>query len=105
MELVLGGSRQSFRPDGLCRLRTRFSRRERLHSRERQAVVTYRGLAPGDVGLGGFDVTVPTIAASDTAPIVVSRNGTNLPRNLLVSIGNRGPLRGQTLRRRRAASH
>jgi uncharacterized protein (TIGR03437 family) len=52
------------------------------------AVVTYQGLAPGYVGLYQFNVTVPAIAASDTVPIVVSLNGTNLPQNLVIAISN-----------------
>jgi uncharacterized protein (TIGR03437 family) len=52
------------------------------------ATVTYQGLAPGYVGLYQFNVTVPQIAASDTVPMVVSLNGTNLPQNLVIAIGN-----------------
>ena len=52
------------------------------------ANVTYAGLAPGYVGLYQFNVTVPTIAASDTVPIAITLNGASLPQNLVISISN-----------------
>ena len=50
------------------------------------ATITYQGFAPGYVGLYQFNVTVPNIPASNTAPVVVTLNGTPLPQKLVVAI-------------------
>ena len=50
------------------------------------AVLQYKGLAPGFVGLYQFNVTVPSVAAGDQA-LVVSMNGTPVAQNLFVTIG------------------
>ena len=53
------------------------------------ANITYAGLAPGFVGLYQINVTVPQIAASDTAPITFTLNGTSLPQqNLVIPVGS-----------------
>ena len=52
------------------------------------ANVTYAGLAPGYVGLYQFNVTVPTVAASDTVPIAITLNGASVPQNLVIPISN-----------------
>ncbi len=53
-----------------------------------QATVGYDGLAPGFVGLYQFNVTVPNVAASDTAPLVFTLAGTAGTQKLAIAIGN-----------------
>jgi uncharacterized protein (TIGR03437 family) len=58
-----------------------------------QATVTYAGLAPSEVGLYQFDVTVPTIASSDLVPVTFTLGGVAGTQTLYISIqgGNTGP--------------
>ena len=53
-----------------------------------QATVTYAGMAPTFVGLYQFDVVVPAIAASDTAPLTFSLGGTSGTQKLSMAVGN-----------------
>jgi uncharacterized protein (TIGR03437 family) len=48
--------------------------------------VTYAGLAPGYVGLYEFNVTVPSVAASDSTPIVVKVGTVTVPQTLVIAI-------------------
>ena len=53
-----------------------------------QANVTYAGLAPGFVGLYQFNVTVPSVPASDTTPVAFTLGGTAGLQALVLAIGN-----------------
>jgi uncharacterized protein (TIGR03437 family) len=53
-----------------------------------QATVTYAGMVPTFVGLYQFDVVVPAIAASDTAPLTFSLGGTSGTQKLSMPVGN-----------------
>ncbi len=53
-----------------------------------QAQVTYAGLAPNYVGLYQFNIVVPAIPASDTAPVAISLGGTAGTQKLVMSVGN-----------------
>jgi uncharacterized protein (TIGR03437 family) len=53
-----------------------------------QANVTYAGLAPGYVGLYQFNVTVPSIPASDTTPLVFTLGGAAGQQSLILAVGN-----------------
>jgi uncharacterized protein (TIGR03437 family) len=50
------------------------------------ATVSYAGLAPNFVGLYRFNVTVPSIAASASAPVVVTLGGATLPQKLFLPV-------------------
>jgi uncharacterized protein (TIGR03437 family) len=52
------------------------------------ANVTYAGLAPGYVGLYQFNVVVPSVAASDTVPVVFTLGNVTGSQNLVIAIGN-----------------
>jgi uncharacterized protein (TIGR03437 family) len=52
------------------------------------ATVTYAGFAPGYVGLYQINVTVPSVAASDTVPLTFTLGGTSGPQNLVIAIQN-----------------
>lgn len=53
-----------------------------------QASVKYYGLAPNFLGLYQFNVVVPAIPASDTAPVTFSLNGTPGTQTLAIAVGN-----------------
>jgi uncharacterized protein (TIGR03437 family) len=53
-----------------------------------QATVSYDGLAPTFVGLYQFNVVVPAIAASDSAPLTFSLGGAGGTQKLSLAIGN-----------------
>lgn len=53
-----------------------------------QASVTYDGLAPDEVGLYQFDVTVPNIASSDTVPVTFTLGGVTGTQTLYTSVQN-----------------
>ncbi|HWC95989.1 MAG TPA: IPT/TIG domain-containing protein [Candidatus Sulfopaludibacter sp.] len=50
------------------------------------AVITYKGLAPGSVGLYQFNVTVPAVSASDAIPVTISLNGVNSSQTLYTAV-------------------
>jgi uncharacterized protein (TIGR03437 family) len=52
-----------------------------------QASLVYAGLAPGNVGLYQFDITVPQVPDGDT-PINVTLNGVPLPQQLYLPVKN-----------------
>ena len=52
------------------------------------AVVTYAGLGPGNVGLYQFNVTVPSVAASDNVSLAFTLNGVAGTQNLVIAIQN-----------------
>jgi uncharacterized protein (TIGR03437 family) len=52
------------------------------------ATVSYDGLAPSFVGLYQFNVTVPAIAASDSAPVTFTLNSVSGTQTLAIAIGN-----------------
>jgi uncharacterized protein (TIGR03437 family) len=52
-----------------------------------QANVTYAGFAPGYVGLYQFNVTVPSVPASDATPLAFTLGGTAGTQNLVIAIG------------------
>ena len=54
----------------------------------KQAIVSYNGLAPTYVGLYQFNVIVPDIPASDTAPVTFSLNGVNGTQTFSIAVGN-----------------
>jgi uncharacterized protein (TIGR03437 family) len=53
-----------------------------------QANATYAGMAPTFVGPYQFDVVVPAIAPSDTAPVTFSLGGTSGTQKLSIAVGN-----------------
>ena len=53
-----------------------------------QVQETYKGLAPGSVGLYQFNIVVPPVASNDAAPVTLSVNGTQDPQTLYISIQN-----------------
>jgi uncharacterized protein (TIGR03437 family) len=53
-----------------------------------QAMTVYDGLAPGYVGLYQFNVLVPQVAASDTAPLTFTLNGVSGSQKLVTAVGN-----------------
>lgn len=46
----------------------------------------YAGLAPGSVGLYQFNVTVPTVAASDAVPLTFTLNGASGAQTLYIAV-------------------
>jgi uncharacterized protein (TIGR03437 family) len=50
------------------------------------ATVSYAGLAPTFVGLYQFNVVIPNIAASDTAPVSFTLNGTAGTQTLALAV-------------------
>jgi uncharacterized protein (TIGR03437 family) len=52
------------------------------------ANVTYKGFAPGYVGLYQFNVVVPNVAASDSVPLTFTLGGVAGPQNLVIAIQN-----------------
>ena len=52
------------------------------------ANVTYKGFAPGYVGLYQFNVVVPNVPASDTVPLTFTLGGTPGPQNLVIAVQN-----------------
>jgi uncharacterized protein (TIGR03437 family) len=50
--------------------------------------ITYAGLAPNYVGLYQFNVTVPSIAASDSVPVTFTLGGVSGTQKLAIAIGN-----------------
>ena len=52
------------------------------------ANVTYKGFAPGYVGLYQFNVVVPNVAASDAVPLTFTLGGTPGPQNLFIAVQN-----------------
>ena len=48
----------------------------------------YAGLAPQYVGLYQFNVTVPTVAASDKVPVTFTQGGSNGAQTLYIVVGN-----------------
>ncbi|HEX5228647.1 MAG TPA: IPT/TIG domain-containing protein [Bryobacteraceae bacterium] len=52
------------------------------------ATITYAGLAPGFVGLYQFDVVVPSIGATNSAPVTFSLGGQEGAQTLAMPIGN-----------------
>jgi uncharacterized protein (TIGR03437 family) len=53
-----------------------------------QAAAGYDGFAPNYVGLYQFNVTVPNISASDSAPLTFSLGGTSGSQKLAIAVGN-----------------
>jgi uncharacterized protein (TIGR03437 family) len=53
-----------------------------------QATLTYDGLLPPFVGLYQFNVVVPNVAASDTAPLTFTLGGVSGTQKLAIAIGN-----------------
>jgi uncharacterized protein (TIGR03437 family) len=53
-----------------------------------QVQETYKGLAPGSVGLYQFNIVVPAVASSDTAQVTLTINGTLGTQTLYTSIQN-----------------
>jgi uncharacterized protein (TIGR03437 family) len=53
-----------------------------------QAQETYKGLAPGSVGLYQFNIVVPAVASNDAAPVTLTVNGTPSTQTLYTSIQN-----------------
>jgi uncharacterized protein (TIGR03437 family) len=53
-----------------------------------QVQETYKGLAPGSVGLYQFNIVVPVVASSDAASVTLSINGTPGAQTLYTSIQN-----------------
>jgi len=53
-----------------------------------QAKLSYYGLAPAFLGLYQFNVTVPAVAASDTAPLTFSLSGIPGTQALAIAVGN-----------------
>jgi uncharacterized protein (TIGR03437 family) len=51
-----------------------------------EAVLTYAGLAPAEVGLYQFNVVVPNIAASDLIPLSFTLNGVAGSQTLFISV-------------------
>jgi uncharacterized protein (TIGR03437 family) len=52
------------------------------------ATASYQGLAPTYVGLYQFNVTVPNIAASDSAPLTFTLGGVGGTQKLFIAVGN-----------------
>ncbi len=52
------------------------------------ANVTYKGFAPGYVGLYQFNVVVPNVPAGDAVPLTFTLAGTPGPQNLFIAIQN-----------------
>jgi len=52
------------------------------------ATITYQGLAPGYVGLYQFNVVVPSIGATNAAPVTFSLGGVSGTQKLYLAIGN-----------------
>ena len=52
------------------------------------AQVTYAGLTPSIVGLYQFNIVVPNVPASDTAPFVFTLNGTPGAQNMVIPVAN-----------------
>ena len=52
------------------------------------ATVTYAGLAPTYVGLYQFDVVVPSVGASNSAPVTFTLGGVSGTQKLFLAIGN-----------------
>ena len=52
------------------------------------AVVSYAGLGPGNVGLYQFNVTVPSVPASDNVPVAFTLNGVAGTQKLFIAIQN-----------------
>jgi uncharacterized protein (TIGR03437 family) len=50
------------------------------------ATVTYAGLTPNSVGLYQFNVTVPSVASSDSVPVTFSLNGTAGTQTLYTAV-------------------
>jgi uncharacterized protein (TIGR03437 family) len=53
-----------------------------------EATVLYDGLAPNEVGLYQFNVTVPAIASSDFVPLTFTLNGVSGTQTLYISVQN-----------------
>jgi uncharacterized protein (TIGR03437 family) len=53
-----------------------------------QVQETYKGLAPGSVGLYQFNIVVPPVASNDAAPVTLSVNGTPGTQTLYTAIQN-----------------
>jgi uncharacterized protein (TIGR03437 family) len=53
-----------------------------------QATTSYDGLAPTYVGLYQFNVVVPEVAASDSAPVTFTLNGVSGTQKLAIAVGN-----------------
>lgn len=53
-----------------------------------QVQETYKGLAPGSVGLYQFNIVVPAVGSSDTAAVTLSINGVAGTQTLVTSIQN-----------------
>ena len=53
-----------------------------------RATVTYDGLAPSYMGLYQFNVVVPAVAASDTAPLTFTLGGVSDTQTLSIAISN-----------------
>jgi uncharacterized protein (TIGR03437 family) len=53
-----------------------------------QVQETYKGLAPGSVGLYQFNIVVPAVASSDAAPVTLTINGTPGTQTLYTSVQN-----------------
>lgn len=53
-----------------------------------QASVAYDGLAPSEVGLYQFNVTIPNIASSDTVPVTFTLAGAAGTQTLYISVQN-----------------
>jgi uncharacterized protein (TIGR03437 family) len=53
-----------------------------------QATANYDGQAPTFVGLYQFNVVIPNIPASNTAPLTFSLNGVNGTQTLAIAVGN-----------------
>ncbi len=52
------------------------------------AVLTYGGLVPGQVGLYQFNLVVPSIASNDLAPITLTQLGAPLSQTLYLAVKN-----------------
>lgn len=50
--------------------------------------MTYKGFAPGYLGLYQFNVVVPNVPASDTVPLTFTLGGTAGPQNLVIAVQN-----------------
>ena len=52
------------------------------------ATLSYAGLAPGQIGLYQFNVTVPQVAANDAAPVTFSLGGAPGTQTVYLAVGN-----------------
>ena len=52
------------------------------------ATVSYQGLAPGLVGLYQFNITVPTVTASDAVALTFMQGGNTIGQTLYTAVGN-----------------